>query len=464
VCQLPRSGFNGGTWNAQGTIVFASGGASATLFSVPAVGGQATPITTLDASLAESGHFWPQFLPDGRHVLFAVNGSNPGLQVVSLDAPTQRRLVEPGAERTVYASGRLLRVQDGNLTARRFDPKRLEASGDAVPLVSSVATWNTAPIFGWFSASETGRLTWVSGRDSRLRLAWYDRGGNPAGTFGEPARYGQLALSPDGRRVAAEVSDAEGHWDIWLLDAARGVSSRLTTDPANEREPVWSPEGTRLAFTTGPANQEDILVKDLTSSEPPAPLPGGFGRTAGARDIPENWTADSLIFMTLAAERTFWTLRLDGKSEPERLMAGAGQFGIDEPHLSPDGRWLAFVSSESGRFEVYVEPFRRKGERLRVSTNGGGQPRWKRDGKELFYLSTDRSIVSVSVRETPAGLELGTPTTIVPTDRMNAVSQGGDYDDWDLAPDGQRFLVKVSATPNQRQQIHVLVDWPSVLQ
>jgi Tol biopolymer transport system component len=144
-------------------------------------------------------------------------------------------------------------------------------------------------------------------------------------------------------------------------------------------------------------------------------------------------------------------------------MAGAGQFGIDEPHLSPDGRWLAFISTESGRFEVYVEPFRRNGERLRVSTNGGGQPRWKRDGKELFYLSAERSIVAVTVRETAAGLELGAPTTIVAAERMNAITQGGDYDDWDLAPDGQRFLVKVSATPNQRQQIHVLLDWPSVV-
>jgi eukaryotic-like serine/threonine-protein kinase len=259
------------------------------------------------------------------------------------------------------------------------------------------------------------------------------------------------------------VADVQGRFDLWLLDAVRGVSSRLTTDPTNEREPVWSPDGTRLAFTTGPTNQEDILVKDLTSSQPPAPLPGGFGTTAGARDIPENWTGDALIFMTLAAERTFWTLRMDGKSEPERLMAGAGQFTLDEPHLSPDGRWLAFVSTESGRFEVYVAPFRRKGERLRVSTNGGGQPRWRRDGKELFYLSIDRSIASVTVRETAAGLELGAPTTIVPTERMNAIAQAGDYDDWDLAPDGQRFLVKVSATPNQRPQIRVLLDWPSVV-
>jgi Tol biopolymer transport system component len=464
VCALPRPGFTGGSWSAQGTIVFSAGGAASTLFSVPAAGGQATPVTTpLATSGPQEGHFWPQFLPDGRHVLFNVTGANEGLYVTTREAPKQWRLIQPGAERTVYASGRLLRVQDGILTARRFDLQRLEATGDAMPAVSNVATWTAVQIFSWFSASETGRLTWVSRSDDQLRLAWFDRNGNAVGTFGEPARYGQLALSPDGRRVAVEVQDADRKWGIWLLDTVRGVASRLTTDPANQREAVWSPDGTRLAFTMGPTNQEDLLIKDLTGSQPAAPLPGGYGTTTDARDIPENWTGVGLIFMTLGGERTFWTLRMDGKSEPERLMAGAGQFGIDEPHLSPDGRWLAFVSTESGRFEVYVEPFRRKGERLRVSTNGGGQPRWRRDGKELFYLSIDRSIVSVTVRETPAGLELGAPTTIVPAERMNAVSQAGDYDDWDLAPDGERFLVKVPATANQRQQLHVMLDWPSVL-
>ena len=164
--------------------------------------------------------------------------------------------------------------------------------------------------------------------------------------------------------------------------------------------------------------------------------------------------------MTLGKERTFWALPMDGKGKAEKLTAG--QFNLDEPHLSPDGRWLAFVSTESGRFEVYVEPFRRRGERLRVSNDGGGQPRWRGDGKELFYLSLDGGIVSVAVRESAAGVELGIPTTLVPGDRLRPVVQASDYDDWDVTPDGQRFLVKVPAQ-NQRQQIHVLLDWTSLV-
>jgi Tol biopolymer transport system component len=259
-----------------------------------------------------------------------------------------------------------------------------------------------------------------------------------------------------------EIQDSEGQYDIWLIDVARGVSSRLTTDPANNREPVWSPDGNRLAFTTGANNAEDIVVKELSGSEPPFPLPDQVGSTPGERDVPENWTraGDALLFMTLGRSRTFWALPMQGKGKPERLLSG--EFNLDEPHVSPDGRWLAYVSTESGRFEVYVEPFRRRGERLRVSDNGGGQPRWRGDGKELFYLTLSGAIASVSVREAGSALELGAPTTLATADQLSAVVQPSDYDDWDVTPDGQRFLVKVSASSAERQGTHVLIDWTAV--
>ena len=322
-------------------------------------------------------------------------------------------------------------------------------------------TWPTVRTFGWFSASANGRLAWFPARSRELRLAWLDRRGEPLGTFGEPAMYGQLALSPDGRRVAVEIQDAEGQYDIWLFDVARGLSSRLTTDPASEREPVWSPDGSRLAYSTIAADGENILVKDLSGPQPAAPLPGGVGATANVRDIPENWSraGNTLLYMTLGAERTFWALPMDGQQKPEQLLAG--QFNLDEPHVSPDGRWLAYVSTDSGRFEVYVAPFRRTGERLRVSDNGGGQPRWRGDGKELLYLTTGGAIASVSVRDSGSALELGAPTTLVPADKLRAAILGSDYDDWDVTPDGQRFLVKQPAVADDNPRIHVLLDWPS---
>ena len=465
VCALPRTGFNGGTWNQSGTIVFASGGASSSLFQVSAAGGDAVALTTLDAARGETSHPWPQFLPDGRHLLVSVasqQAANAGLFAVALDAGSERRRILPDLSRTLYASGRLLTMRDGVLSARPFDARRLTVGGEAVPIASNAATWAVAPTYGWFSASANGRLAWFPARSRELRLAWFDRQGRQLGTFGEPAKYSQLALSPDGRRVAVEVQDAEGRYDIWLIDLARGVSSRLTTDPASEREPVWSPDGTRLAFTTNAGADENILVKELSGSQPPAPLPGGVGATAGERDIPENWSraGNTLLFMTLGNERTFWALPMDGKGKPERLITG--QFNLDEPHVSPDGRWLAYVSTQSGRFEVYVEPFRRPGEPLRVSDSGGGQPRWRGDGKELFYLSLSGAIVSVSVRDTGSALELGAPTTLVPADKLRASFQNADYDDWDVTPDGQRFLVKQPDAPDERPRIHLLLDWTSV--
>jgi dipeptidyl aminopeptidase/acylaminoacyl peptidase len=151
---------------------------------------------------------------------------------------------------------------------------------------------------------------------------------------------------------------------------------------------------------------------------------------------------------------------MDGQQKPEQLLAG--QFNLDEPHVSPDGRWLAYISTDSGRFEVYVAPFRRTGERLRVSDNGGGQPRWRGDGKELLYLTTGGAIASVSVRDSGSALELGAPTTLVPADKLRAAIQGSDYDDWDVTPDGQRFLVKQPAVADDNPRIHVMLDWPSV--
>jgi Tol biopolymer transport system component len=256
-----------------------------------------------------------------------------------------------------------------------------------------------------------------------------------------------------------EIQDSEGQFDIWLIDVARGVSSRLTTDPAHNREPVWSPDGTRLAFTTGPSNAEDILVKELSGPDPPSPLPDKVGSTPDERDLPENWTraGDTLLYMTLGRSRTFWALPMHGNGKAERLLSG--EFNLDEPHVSPDGRWLAYVSTESGRFEVYVQPFRRRGERLRVSDNGGGQPRWRGDGKELFYLTLAGAIASVSVRDTGSGLDLGTPTILAQAEQLGAVVQPSDYDDWDVTPDGQRFLVKVSAAADARTGIHLLLDW-----
>ena len=466
VCALPTGGFDAGTWSATGTIVFAAGGPEARLYSVPESGGEAQPLTTHDGSRGETNHHWPLFLPDGRHLLFAIGGQeeHAGLYVIAVDSPGERQRIRPEPVRAQFAApGSLLFVQGGILLAQRFDTRELVTRGEAVPIASSVAVSGYSAEWGWFSASTTGRLAWVSGQGAETQLDWVDRGGRSLGTIGEPGRYGQIVLSPDDRRVAAELTNADGQFDLWMIDVARGLASRLTTDAANERDPVWSPDSQELVFASDASGDQDLLRKGLQGSEKAATLAGGIGHTPGERDIAKDWIQDgnTLLYLTIGPERNLWAVSLDGEGPPEPLVKG---FFVDRPHVSADGRWLAFISQESGRFEVYVAPFRRRGERVRVSAAGGAQPRWRRDGKELFYLSLGGALMSVTVREEATGLEVGMPATLIAARDLRAVVQGPDYTDYGVTADGQRFLVKRAPEGSDRPRIHVLLDWPSLLE
>jgi serine/threonine protein kinase len=468
ICKLPRSGTALGTWSEAGTIVFESGGATASLYVVPAAGGDAKPLTTRDATRGETTHSWPQFLPDGRHLLFEVTSGDPGnagLFVITSDAPGERKRVLPDQARLLYAApGHLLSVHDGVLTAQPFDARRLATTGDAVPLASSVASFSGVPNWGMFSASASGRLSWISGQDEASRLVWRDRKGGTLGELGDPARYAQIALSPDNRRVVAEVAGEDGHFDLWLIDVTRGVASRFTTDPADERDPVWSPDSQEIVFSTNTSGDQNLLRKGLSGSEPAAPLPGGIGQAAGTREVAKAWWREGnrLFYLTIAGgdDRALWSFSLDGREKPRQLNEG---FAIDQPQVSPDGRWLAYISVESGRFEVYLEPFQRRGARVRVSASGGGQPRWRGDGKELFYLSLDGALMAVDVRDGTRGLELGMPSALIAPSTLRAVVQGPDYSDYAVSADGQRFLFKSLGASTEPQRIHMLLDWPSLV-
>ena len=463
LCALP-AGLNGGTWSPEGTIVFAGGGASARLYSVPQTGGEPRPLTTHDESRGETSHHWPQFLPDGRHLLVLVGGGEEaGVHILSLEAPDERRRILPESTRFQFvAPAALLFVRDGVLLAQRLDPRELTTRGEPVPVASSVAGFGAVPSWGWFSSSATGRVAWMSGQTSTARLEWVDRDGKPLGTIGEPSQYGQIVLSPDDRRVAAEIADSEGRYDIWVVDVARGVPSRLTTDPGNDRDPVWSPDSQALVYSSDASGDQDLLRKGLQGSEPAVPLPNDVGRTPGDRDIAKEWIREgnTLIYLTIGSERTLWTLSLDGDGPPEPLVKG---FLVDRPRVSPDGRWLAYISQESGRYEVYVQPFGGRGERVRVSVDGGAQPQWRGDGKELFFLSLDGGLMAVDVRPGGTELAVGIPSTLVPARDLRAVVQGPDYSDYGVTSDGQRVLVKRSLE-STRERIHVLLDWPSLLQ
>ena len=459
VCALPADSFLGGTWNSGGTIVFASGGPAASLYSVAAAGGEAKPLTTHDASREESGHFWPWFLPDGHRFLFAVGSAredNVGLYVASLDAPEQRVRLQPGSVRAIYASGHLLFVRDETLLAQPFDARSLALSGEPVPVAANVARFGGVS-WGSFSASPGDVLAYRSGGAGQVQLAWVDRKGARLETVGEPRSYGQIALSPDERRIAAEIRGREGT-DIWAIDVARGVPSRVTSEQGSEFDPVWSPDGQTLAYGSAGEDGYGLFFKGL-SGEAAVPIPGVGGASAESRPIPESWSSDgsTLIYKTFNGT-TVWALPLVGGGDPRPVLEVG--FRVDETQISAAGRWLAYVSEESGDWEVYVAPFGRPGERARVSVGGGGQPKCRSDGKELFYVAADDRLMAVDVREGKAGPDVSLPTGLFGLEVVTSQVS----DDYGVSADGQRFIVKVRPDDAPMARIHVITNWTSLLE
>jgi Tol biopolymer transport system component len=454
ICPLPQSGFWGGSWNKEGTIIFATGGSTPNLYSVVATGGQAKALPTSHGGVV--GRYWPEFLPDGRHFLFSVEASDEaGLHVTSLDAPDEARRVLPEDVRAAYASGHLLFVREGGLMAQPFDTARRELTGEPAPVVENVASWSGWLGYGWFSASPTGVLAYREG-SSDVELAWLDRKGERLATVGEPRPYDQIALSPDGRRVAVEIPSAEG-WDLWVIDVSRGVASRLTSDPGDERDPVWSPDSQEVIYGSLNGSDHGLFRKGLGDG-PAIPVPAERRAEREYREIPEDWSREgsTLLYKTLNGTR-LWALPVEDGGEAEMVLDL--DFIFDEPQISPDGRWLAYVSQESGAWEVYVAPFRRPGERVRVSLAGGGQPKWRGDGKELFYLSSAGELMAVSVGEGTSGPDVGLPTALFKAGPVNPVQ-----DNYAVSADGQRFLVKVPAQGSTRERIHVVLNWTSLLE
>ena len=454
ICALPRGSPVGGTWGENDIIVFSAGGMTADLFAVAAGGGEAQPLTTRDDAREETSYLWPQFLPGGQHLLFVVLSTqeeNAGLHVVSLDAPEEKRRLLPGSARFAYSSGHLLSVRDGTLVARRFQTGGLQEAGEPVPVAHDVASWGGVAAWAWFGVSPTGVLAYREGAEGHVQLVWLDRKGARVGAVGEPGFYRQMALSPDGRRVALEVMDEEGT-SLWVMDTSRGVASRVTIDPAEIMNAVWSPDGRELAFAREAADGLEIFRKGMHAGAAAVPLVESPGN-----DYPEDWSRDGTILLYVAGN-ALWAAS-PGSDEPPELVLDT-PFALAEPRLSPDGRWLAYISNESGNWEVYVEPFRRPGERVRVSVEGGGQPKWRGDGKELFYRSLGGPLMAVAVREAAEGLEVGLPTELFEA----GVALRPVSDTYAVSTDGQRFLVQVPVGEDVDKRVHVITNWTSLLE
>ena len=349
----------GGTWNRSGTILFHAGGPAARIYySVRADGGEPAVVMPVDEKGGEVSRSWPQFLPDGRRFLFSVIGAKPenaGVFVAAVDSPNARQRILPGATRALATEGHILFSREGSLLVQSFDPASLRLRDQATAIAQSLASPQFNRAWTWFSASPGGTVAYVTGSGSdQAQLTWIDRRGARVGAVGRPGRYGQLALSPDEREVAVEIADERGQNDLWILDVALGKPTRVTTDPAGEFDPVWLPDGRSLIFGSDRGGDKTIFLKNLQGSEPEALFLGSV------REVyPESWSPDgkTLLYLdedqrTPRFKKSAWTLSSEPGAKPELLLRNG--FDVDEPQVSPDGRWLGSESDDSGHWEVYT--------------------------------------------------------------------------------------------------------------
>jgi Tol biopolymer transport system component len=417
VCEVK---FTAGTLESRATwqgdaILFSIN--TGPVFVIGATGGTARALDTLPWKPGQRSWVNPRFLPDGRHFLVNALG-DPALYVASLDTPGTRRISDD-ASGAMYAAGHLLYWRGASLFARGFDPGRLAFNGVDVPIAEQASE---------ASVSSSGTIVYHPQDVSPARLTWFTRTGQRPRMVGEPGPYLQLVLSPHGRHGTVVKVGNGLDLDLWDMNLETGILSRLTTNPANDTDPWWSPDERTLAFTSWrDAGRAGVFKKDLTSGREEPLVKFGEPVTL------DQWTPDGQFIIFRTFGKAVYAMPLSGTRTPRMLTETP--FLEDEVHVSPDGRWVAFDANESGRWEVYVARFPSFTEKRQVSNGGGVQPQWRGDSRELFYLGLDRSMMAVQVTSRPE-LVTSSPVPLFLTNLMPTA----ETPQYGVTADGQRFL------------------------
>jgi Tol biopolymer transport system component len=468
----------GGSWSREDVIVF-DRSLRAGLFRVASAGGEPTAVTTL--ADGEDSHRWPHFLPDGKHFLYtSVTGAccpppRPGIvKIGSLDQDQPPATLLQADSSVVYGSGYLVFAREQTLLAQRFDPNTRATTGDAFPLRERVSTEGSR--YTGVSLSQNGVLAYAPDAASvQQTLIWLDRSGRGLGTLGVGGLDANPSLSPDERRVAVAVpSGSPANLDIWLIDVERNLRSRLTSEARDEGWPVWSPDGTRIALGIGapPPRQgrpeKALLLQSSVNGTAPTEtlleVAGTPSRPCGPRQCtaaPTDWSSDGQFMLytlngAFPATLDVWALPLSGDRKPFPVANTA--FSESLAVFSPNGRWVAYVSDETGQPNVFVQPFLRPGGKQQISGNGGRNPRWRGDGAELFYLDADGAMTSVSIT-LGDNVVVGTPKTLFPVGTLSVNQM------FAVTKDGQRFLVNAGpANSASSSPMTVVINWLSTLQ
>ena len=465
LCDLPRNHV-GGAWNRDGVIIFGNLGGSVT--RIPSDGGTPVPVTSLDAARQETFHALPSFLPDGRHFVYLRLSSTPensGVFLGSLDTQPAEQPRKPLVAASLgpgyipaadSGPGHLLFEREGTLFAQLFDERKLELEGDPVPLAQPVGSFRAG---GYFFASNSGTLVYRASSSENTVLTRFDRQGASLGQIGDPDNYNyqiSFAITADGTRAALPRLDAQSNEELWLQDLTRAARTRFASGRFRVQNPVWSPDGSRVIFASNQDVPYDLYQKDVYQK----PASGGEEQKALFKSrqdkVPTSISSDGrLLLFHTAPQSDLWVLPLDGDGKPAPFLQTP--FNERDGRFSPDNKWVAYTSNESGRNEVYARPFRASSgsqAAVQISQAGGTHPRWRADGRELIYLASDGKIMAVDI--TPgAALQSGVPKPL-----FDAPSGSTS---WEVAGDGKRFFFLVPAGEATPAPFTVVLNWTAGL-
>jgi Tol biopolymer transport system component len=437
----------GGTWNQEGAILFAPA-PEGPLVRVSANGGDPIPVTKLDPERRETTHRFPCFLPDGKHFLYVSLPPGPSgwdTYVASLDSPAPKKVLTANSAVAYAEPGYLVFVRQGRIMAQRFDTKRLEVAGDVI-VVGDAPEYSDTDAEAVASVSRNGHMITLQSESPQTRLEWLDRSGRVTGSVPVPAgSWKMMRLSPDARRAAVMNGT-----DIWIVDLDRAMPTRFAPTGTPEATLTWSPDGRRIAFVSSQTGRSEVYIANADGTGKPELVPTGDAQFKFVTD----WSSDGeyliLYYVTAATGRDIAVLPMSGDRRP--IPYAEGPYATSHARISPDGRWIAYESTESGESEIYVQSFPTPGRKVRISSDGGNEPFWSRGGKELLYDHSS-GLMAVSI-ESGDDFRPGVPRVLLTSDEE--ITAG------DVTADGERFLASVATEPSRRD-IRLFLNWAAAL-
>jgi len=453
LCDAPNG--RGGTWSKSGVILFTPVGTlNEGILSVSDDGGAPVKFNFPSATGNENTYRWPVFLPDGKHYLFLaanIRGESElnTLYVGSIDQPSEKRFLIKTTYNADYADGYVFFVRDGAIQAQKLDLSSYQLTGNVLRIFDNVKLQSRI-FYAAFSAGRDAVLAQAAGEVSLSRLVWYDRSGKDISDSAPTDTYSNVAISPDGKYIATDKTDTTNeNTDVFIYDPARRSFRRLTFDPGIDAVPVWSPDGSQIAFTSSRGRNFGIYVKPADGSQSEHQL----ALTSGVDALPTDWSRDGRNLLYLVPPDLWVYSFVEGK--PHAFLKAPAS--LKNAQFSQDGKWVAYSSNESGRWEVYVTSFPDARGKWQVSTEGGEQPHWRGDGKEIYFLSSDVKLMAVSV-DTKNEFDSGTPALLFQTDPREQVATTEQIV-YDVSRDGQRFVVNTKYEHGSEHPMSVILNW-----